>query len=444
MPNENGCVQPRRRMARRDSIQAGLLSWLGLSVSASRSLSGDGLSPRLASAKSCILLWLDGGPTHLETFDLKPDAPREIRGPFSPIATSVPGLHLSELLPQTALQARHLAVIRSMTSPLGEHGLANQYLMTGYQPSPVLEYPEFGSVVARLRPGTGLLPPFIAIPEGNAGSSGFLDRTYQPFATGGDPSKVDFQVRDLSLFAEVDESRLHRRREFVRAFDQARDPSSEAFGGRPGSDVAFDQACRMLLSPEATQAFDLTRESDEVRARYGPRMFGQSCLLARRLVERGVPFVTVTNAGWDTHDNLVLPLKDGFTGAKVGVGLIPVFDTAYSALISDLSERGLLHETLVIAMGEFGRTPKLNSRGGRDHWPRVFSVALAGAGIPGGQVIGASDRIGESPTDDPVTPSDLAASIYTLLGIDPAHEFLTADGRPVRVNQGGRLIRQLF
>ncbi len=444
MPNDDGCVLPRRRMARRDSIQAGLLSWLGLSVSAAQSLRADGLSPRVASAKSCILLWLDGGPTHLETFDLKPDAPREIRGPFSPIATSVPGLDLSELLPQTALQARHLALIRSMTSPLGEHGLANQYLMTGYQPSPVLEYPEYGSVVARLRPGTGLLPPFIAIPEGNSGSSGFLDSAFQPFATGGDPSKVDFRVRDLSLFAEVDESRLHRRRDFVRAFDRARDPSSDTSGGRLGSDVAFEQACRMLLSPEATQAFDLTREPDEVRARYGPRMFGQSCLLARRLVERGVPFVTVTNAGWDTHDSLVLPLKEGFAGAKVGVGLIPVFDAAFSALISDLSERGLLEETLVIAMGEFGRTPKLNSRGGRDHWPRVFSVVLAGAGISGGQVIGASDRIGESPAEDPVTPSDLAASIYTLLGIDPAHEFVTADGRPIRVNQGGRLIRKLL
>lgn len=444
MPNENGCVLRRRRMARRDSIQAGLLSWLGLSVSASRSLRADGTSPRVASAKSCILLWLDGGPTHLETFDLKPDAPREIRGPFSPIATSVPGLDLSELLPQTALQAEHLAVIRSMTSPLGEHGLANQYLMTGYQPSPVLEYPEYGSVVARLRPGTGLLPPFIAIPEGNSGSSGYLDSAFQPFATGGDPSKADFRVRDLSLFAEVDESRLHRRREFVRAFERTRDPSSATLGVRPGSDVAFEQACRMLLSPEATRAFDLTQEPDEVRARYGPRMFGQSCLLARRLVERGVPFVTVTNAGWDTHDNLVLPLKEGFAGAKVGVGLIPVFDAAFSALISDLSERGLLQETLVIAMGEFGRTPKLNSRGGRDHWPRVFSVVLAGAGIPGGQVIGASDRIGESPAEDPVTPGDLAASIYTLLGIDPAHEFVTADGRPIRVNQGGRLIRQLL
>jgi hypothetical protein len=246
------------------------------------------------------------------------------------------------------------------------------------------------------------------------------------------------------LYAAVDESRLQRRREFVRAFDQARKVQSEGPNALAGSELAFEQACRILLSQEATQAFDLTMEPEAVRARYGPRMFGQSCLLARRLVERGVPFVTVTNTGWDTHDSLVLPLKEGFAGAKVGVGLIPVFDAAFSALLSDLSERGLLAETLVIAMGEFGRTPKLNPRGGRDHWPRVFSVVLAGAGIPGGQVIGASDRIGESPDDNPITPNDLAASIYSLLGIDPAHELMTADGRPVRVNDGGRLIRQLL
>jgi uncharacterized protein (DUF1501 family) len=199
----------------------------------------------------------------------------------------------------------------------------------------------------------------------------------------------------------------------------------------------------MLVSPQAKSAFDLKGEPDATRERYGTRGFGQSCLLARRLVERGVPFVTVTNPGWDTHESLVLQMKLGYSGAKVGVGLIPTFDQAFAALVSDLDQRGMLDETLVIAMGEFGRTPKLNTRGGRDHWPRVFSVVLAGGGVPGGQVIGASDRVGESPRDDAVTPNDLARTVYTLLGIDPDHELVTPDGRPIHVNQGGRLIRQL-
>jgi uncharacterized protein (DUF1501 family) len=172
-------------------------------------------------------------------------------------------------------------------------------------------------------------------------------------------------------------------------------------------------------------------------------MLGQSCLLARRLVERGVPFVTVTNTGWDTHESLVLQLKQGFSGAKVGVGLIPTLDQALSALINDLTERNLLDETLVIVMGEFGRTPKLNTRGGRDHWPRVFSLVLAGGGVRGGQVIGSSDRVGESPKDDAVTPNDLAFSIYTLLGVDPNSEIYTSDGRPVQINQGGKLLPNL-
>jgi hypothetical protein len=431
-------------MTRRDSVRVGALTGLGLSLVESLAVRAYGRQAGPPAAKSCILLWLDGGPSHLETFDLKPDAPTEVRGPFSPISTTVPGLEISELLPRTAQLAQHIAVIRSMTSPLGEHGLANHYLLTGYHPSPVIEYPAFGSVVARIRPGNSVLPPYVGIPQAKEGNAGFLGSTFQPFSTGGDPSKEGFQVRDLSLFPEVDASRLNRRMDFVRAFDLYK-RAVESDGTSVGhQDSTFERACRMITSPEARQAFDLTAEPTEIRAEYGPRMFGQSCLLARRLVERGVPFVTVTNTGWDTHDGLVLPLKDGFSGAKVGVGLVPTFDAGFAALIGDLHARGMLDETLVIAMGEFGRTPKLNPRGGRDHWPRVFSVVMAGAGISGGQVIGSSDRTGESPQDDPVTPNDLAATIYTLLGIDPAHELVTPDGRPIRVNQGGRLITQLL
>jgi hypothetical protein len=327
-----------------------------------------------------------------------------------------------------------------MTSPLGEHGLANHYLLTGYQPSPVLDYPSYGSVIAQARQGERTLPPYVAIPEFKSTSgAGFLGRAFDPFATGGDPAKPDFRVRDLDFYPGVTAERMDRRREFVRQIErlqQASDMSQPA-------DPQFEQAYRLVTSPAAKQAFDLSQESANVRANYGPRTFGQSCLLARRLVERGVPFVTVQYTGWDTHDNLVLRLKEGYAGAQVGVGLIPTFDQAFAALVGDLSQRGLLDSTLVIAMGEFGRTPKLNAQGGRDHWPRVFSVVLAGGGVPGGQVIGASDRVGESPSERPVTPSDLARTIYTLLGVNPDGELWTRDGRPVRINQGGQVVREL-
>jgi hypothetical protein len=422
---------------RRDLLKIGSLSALGL-----------GLPQWLAAretakvrAKACILIWLDGGPSHLETFDLKPEVPADVRGPFKPIASNVNGIELCELLPRTAKVTNHLAIIRSMTSPLGEHGIANQYLLTGYKPSPVLEYPSYGSVLTHLRGGEHLLPQNIAVPEFRSpGGAGFLGSKFQPFSTGGDPSRADFRVRDLDPFPNVTEGRLNRRKEFLGAFDRTQFDAEK----RSPSDEPFEQAFRMVTNSQAKKAFDLSEETEATRARYGPRMLGQSCLLARRLVERGVPFVSILNTGWDTHNNLVLQLRDGYSGAKVGVGLIPTFDFAFASLIEDLHERGLLKETLVIAMGEFGRTPKLNTQGGRDHWPRVFSVVLAGAGIRGGQVIGSSDRVGESPKENPVTPADLACTIYTLLGIDPAHELQTSDGRPVRVNQDGSPIKQLI
>jgi len=248
-------------------------------------------------------------------------------------------------------------------------------------------------------------------------------------------------VRDLDFFPEVDLERLERRKSFLQQFDR-RQANFEA--ADPNTDFAFEQAYRLVTSPESKQAFDLSQEPAKIRSRYGGRTFGQSCLLARRLIERGVPFVTVNSTGWDTHNDLVLQLKEGYTGANPGVGLIPTFDLGFAALISDLDQRGLLDETLVVAMGEFGRTPKLNPQGGRDHWPRVFSLVIAGGGVRGGQVIGASDRVGESPAEQPVTPKDLAFSLYTLLGVDPHQELLTADGRPVAINQGGQMIKGLI
>ncbi len=433
---------------RRDFVRLGGLTALGLGLTPwlrARAATARENSALPVRARHCILIWLDGGPTHLETFDLKPDAPAEVRGPFQPVATSVAGVSICELMPRTAALLQRVALIRSMTSPLGEHNFGTHYLLTGYKPTPVIEYPCFGSVVAQLRADPGVLPSHIAVPTfrvggGRLSGNGFLPESTRPFAVGGDPAKPNFQVRDLDFYPGLDRDRVDRRKEFLAALDAFQ----RGVEGSSPADAGFEQAYRLVTSRAAKEAFDLSRETPATRQRYGGKTIGQSCLLARRLIERGVPFVTVNNPGWDTHNNAYTRLKEGYTGAKIPVGLIPSLDLALAALLEDLEQRGLLDETLVVVMGEFGRTPKLNTGGGRDHWPRVFSVALAGAGIAGGQVIGASDAVGESPRDRPVTPADLAATIYTLLGIDPATLMYTGDGRPIHASRDGQPIQELL
>jgi hypothetical protein len=425
-------------LRRRDVFRLGGLAGVGLGLGAwPRFLSG---STTLAGrARACILVWLDGGPSHLETFDPKPDAPAEVRGPLGTIATAVPGARLSECLPGLARRLDRLAVIRSVTSPLGEHNLGSHYLLTGYPPTPALDYPSLGAVTAHLKGGVGALPAHVAVPDAPAAAgAGYLPAAARPFAVGGDPARPDFQVRDLMPPPGLDGLRAERRRSFLAALEGFRRGAETS-----GIDPELEQAYRLSASTEGRRAFALEEEPTAVRDRYGRRTIGQACLLARRLVERGVRFVTVTDRGWDTHQDLSLRLKDGYAGAKVGVGLVPSLDQAVSSLIDDLDDRGRLGETLVLVMGEFGRTPKVNTLGGRDHWPRVFSVMLAGGGVPGGLVLGASDRTGESPADRPLTPADLAATIYHLLGIDPTQTLRTADGRPVRVNQGGVAVSEL-
>ncbi|MEZ6139344.1 MAG: DUF1501 domain-containing protein [Zavarzinella sp.] len=389
------------------------------------------------TAKSVILIWLDGGPSHLETFDIKPDAPAEVRGPAKAIETTVPGIRISEWLPRTAQVMKHLTLVRSLTSPLGEHGIANQYLMTGYQPSPALTYPSFGSITAWAQKTPQVLPPYVAIPEYRPyAGAGFLGKQYQPFATGGDPAKADFEVADLDFYPGLNDVRVKRRQSFLERLDNSHK-----------SDVSphdFARAFELSSNREVKKAFDLHQENQKTRTEYGSRTIGQSCLLARRLVEHQVPFVLIHHPGWDTHNNLLLRLKEGYTGAKVGVGLVPLLDQAYATLITDLHQRGLLASTLVVMMGEFGRTPKLNTAGGRDHWPRVFSAVLAGGGLPAGCVIGASDAMGESPKERPVTPADLLSTLFTRLGIAPHTELQTPDGRPIMVNQHGKPIKELL
>ena len=441
---ENMIATPHNRcdgLSRRGVLRLGQLTGLGIGLSQWNGVNAAPVDAQ-RSAKSCILIWLDGGPSHLETFDLKPNAAKEVRGPLEAIATAVPGIFISECMPQTAQRMNDVAVIRSMTSPLGEHNLGTQYLLTGYRPTPVLQYPSFHAVAnQQLRSDVSNLPNNVAIPDYRVGGAkfsgaGFLPSEFGPFSLGADPAKTDFRVRDLDLAANLTLERIDRRRAFA---DQlARWHSGDAL-------TDMDQAFRMVTSADAASAFRLEEESAETRQRYGSRTVGQSCLLARRLVERGVRFVTVNHHGWDTHDNLYTRLKDGYTGAKIGVGLIPSLDLALSALIDDLRDRRLLDETLIVVMGEFGRTPKINTAGGRDHWPRVFSVALAGGGVRGGQVIGASDATGESPADRPVTPADLVCTIYTLLGLDPASQLQTETGRPVTLAaDDARVIQELL
>ena len=293
----------------------------------------------LRKAKSCILIWLDGGPSHLETFDPKPEAPLEVRGPLQTIATTIPGVRFSECLPKTAAAMNQIAIVRSMTSPLGEHNFGTHYLMTGYKPTPVLEYPAYGAVVSQLYNGSGVLPSNIAIPNFRVGGSlltggGYLPAATRPFAVGGDPARPDFAVRDLDFFQGLNLTRLDRRRQFVAALNAFEENKSR--NRNQLSDPDLERAFQLIASEDAKRAFRLEEEPESLRQKYGGKSIGQSCLLARRLVERGVPFVTVNNRGWDTHEQLQVRLKDGFAGAKVGVGLIPSLDHALSALIWDL------------------------------------------------------------------------------------------------------------
>ena len=311
--------------------------------------------------------------------------------------------------------------------------------MTGYKPTPVLEYPAWGATLSQMRASSSVLPPFISAPGFSKAISGngFLPAANAPFSVG-----KDLQVRDLDFYQGLDLQRIDRRRQIVAAMDQF---SHEKDATTVTTDPDLERAYNLIASPKAKQAFDLAAESSQTRTRYGQgggNGIGQACLLARRLVERGVPFVTVNSTGWDTHQNISL-LKERFPSDRNAHA--PALDRALGALISDLSDRGMLDETLVVVMGEFGRTPKINTTGGRDHWPNVFSVLMAGGGVQGGQIIGSSDAMGEMPKDNPITPSDLSATVYSLLGIDPAHELRTGDGRPVRVApDGSRVIGELL
>ncbi|HZE98619.1 MAG TPA: DUF1501 domain-containing protein [Planctomycetota bacterium] len=392
---------------------------------------------RDARGKSCILVWLNGGPSHLDMFDLKPEAPAEIRGEFRPGKSALEGVRVNEQLPRLGALLDRCTLIRSVTSPEGNHDRASHYMLTGYRPTPALVYPSLGSVAAKEFGVGAALPSVIAVPAApQYGGAGFLSAAFEPFSVHSDPSR-DFRVKDLE--APVDADRLDRRRSMLAAVDRFCD----SVGELPGRDSFLEQAFGLVTSKEARAAFDLTREEPKARTRYGPSRVGQSCLLARRLIEAGARFVTVNDDGWDTHDNAGKRLAGTFNqGKQVYAGKLPDLDLAVSALLQDLDARGLLESTLVVVMGEFGRTPKLNALGGRDHWPRASSVLMAGGGARRGQVVGATDALGELPAERPVGPEDILRTVYQALGIDADREYRTSTGRPVRILDKGEVIRE--
>ncbi len=430
---------------RRDFLQLGIGALTGVGLSGLLRLRAESAQAGIAGQGEmrCILVWLDGGPSHYETFDPKPDAPVDIRGDFKPIPTRVPGIHFAEAVPHLASVADKLAIVRSIRHNDPNHGGGNHYMMTG-APTPVpvncgafvTFHPSFGSVVSWSRGLREGLPAYMSMPQqSRSGGPNFLGAEHAPFLLGGDPNREGFRVRDVVLPREISEGRAENRRLVREALDRMqRIQEQEAEDPALAYDSFYQQAWDLVSSPRAQAAFDIGSEPEAMRERYGRHALGQRLLLARRLVEVGVSFVTVYYGGWDHHTGIF----DGFRKH------MPPLDQGVATLVSDLDERGLLDSTLVLVLGEFGRTPKINKDGGRDHWPHAMSVLTAGAGIPGGQVIGATDRNGAYASDAVYSPEDFACSLYRKMGIDPEQVLHNKAGRPVSLVDGGEMIPELF
>jgi uncharacterized protein (DUF1501 family) len=429
-------------LSRRSFLRVGGLSALGLSLPAFlrlRQAAASAPAKPAAKAVNCILLWMQGGPSHHDTFDPKPDAPVEVRGEFGTIPTTLPGVRFTEHLPLLARQTDKFSVIRGHDPQNGSHGTADHLMMTGHKFNAALPFPCFGSVVAKERGYRDGMLPFVQLGRFidrrfNGGIAGFLGDQYNPFEVPDDPNLPGFKVRDLSVATRAEQTRLDRRYAMLTEVDRHQKHIEEASQAARARDVFYEKAHGLITSPSAKRAFALAQEPDRVREAYGRTTFGQSCLLARRLIEAGVHFVTVTDGGWDTHQDNFRSLKDR---------KLPVLDRAYAALLQDLHDRGLLDTTLVVWFGDFGRTPKVNPSAGRDHWATAGVACMGGGGVKCGEVVGATNALGEVVVDSPVTPQDLAATIYHTLGI-PLHTwYRTQDGRPIELVPVGKPVRQL-
>jgi hypothetical protein len=423
---------------RRDFLRVGMLGFLGLSLSQYYALADEAkkaapMGQTKGTADSVVLIWLAGGPSHLDTWDIKPEAPLEIRGNATPIETKAKGIQIAGYFPRTAQQMDKICAVRSMTSPAAAHEIGTHYMLTGFLPLPGFAVPSYGAVASKLLGPRSALPPYISIQQpGSEMGAGFLGAALNPFCPGGDPAAGDFQVRDLELPGGMTPQKLERRKSLRETIDSTFKEYEKGSDTAQAVDSFYNRAYALLSSSDARAAFDLRKEKEEVRNSYGRHNFGQSLLLSRRLVETGVRFVTVTLGGWDMHNNV--------HGAMSGTA--GIFDQSYAAFIADLAQRGLLDRTMVIVMGEFGRTPILNKDGGRDHHPRVFSTLLAGGGIKGGTVVGSSDPRGMEPASDPVKPEDLAATIYQCLGLDYSQSISSPEGVRIALARGGSPIRK--
>ena len=441
---------------RRDFLHVGALPFLGLTLPDLYRLKAAGLVSPEKDDMSCILLFLVGGPSQLDTWDMKPEAPAEIRGPFKPITTNADGIQVSEIFPRMADLADKYSILRTLYhTGAAVHDIGHQLMQTGRLFQGGLEHPHVGSVLDFLRGPRSDLPSHVLLPRpiGKTGgnlphgqTAGYLGREHDPFVLNADPSSDDFQVRDLLPPDYISSIRLDSRRALrdvidntVRSFEQSED--ARLF------DSNFQQAYTLISSDAARQAFELSREPEDLRRRYGLNKFGQSCLLARRLVERGVRFVTVNmfetvfnEITWDIHGSAPFSPISCYSDL---VG--PMFDNGFSSLLEDLQERGLLENTMVVATGEFGRTTRINPAGGRDHWPGCWSMIMAGGGIQGGRVVGESDKIGAYPKNRPITPAEVAATIYHQFGVDLETELKGPSGRVIPVvDYGSKPIQELL
>lgn len=434
-------------VGRRDFLQLGLGALGGVAFSDILALRAQAAQARGKASPdqiNCILVWLDGGPSHYETFDPKPDAPKEIRGEFKSIPTSVPGVHFCETMPLLAKSFNKFSVIRSICHKDPNHGGGNHYLMTG-APTPVPVgcgafvsfHPSFGSMVSHERGVRSGLPAYMSLPSvSRSGGPNFLGAQHAPFVIGGDPNSKSFRVRDVAIPQDISEGRALSRNQLRASLDNLqRITDKAAEDPTVGFDQFYQQGMELVTSTTAQAAFDLSKEPEATRKLYGENDFGQRLLLARRLAEVGVSFTVAYWGGWDDHRSLFKSFKDG-RAAKLDQGL--------NGLITDLDQRGMLDSTLVICLGEFGRTPKVNKDAGRDHWPGAMSVLMAGAGIPGGQIVGATDPKGYYAAENIYSPEDFAVSLYTKLGIDPHQVLHTNTGRPVQLVNGGKPIKELF
>lgn len=425
--------------SRREFLHVGLLAGLGLTLPQFLKMQAQGAQKHYDSkegvAKSVIQIFLPGGLAQQESFDPKPYAPSEYRGPFASIPTKLTGERFSQHMKELAKIADKITVIRSMSHGEAAHERGTHNMFTGYRPSPALQFPSMGSVVSHELGSKNNLPPYVCVPNvpNVYAGSGYLSTAYGPFGLGADPSKGGFQVRDLNLPKGVDAERFIRRKSMLATVDD-HFRKLESADALDSMDAFYQHAYQLISSQKAREAFDLSKEPEPLKEKYGKTQAGQRMLLARRLAESGVRFVSLTAGGWDHHDNI----KQGIQSN------LPSVDKAVAALINDLEERGMLDNTLVMLTSEFGRTPKINKTNGRDHWPRVFSVMLAGGGVNKGLVYGKSNALAAEPEEDKVGVEDFATTIYHQLGIVADKELMAPGGRPIEIVKEGKVIRDLL